>query len=86
MSLLTLGAVLDRIRTETKEKLVKFKFWMVYPSGSFGEVDCLEYKQLTELLLTSVVIEHIWFTDDETVLNVAFVHGGSLVKQLDKEK
>lgn len=86
MSLLTLGAVLDRIRTETKEKLVKFKFWKSYPNGSFGEIDCLEYNQLTELILTSVVVEHIWFTNNDTILNVAFVHGGSLVKQLDKEK
>lgn len=86
MPLLTLNATLDRIKTEIKEKLIKFKFWKIYPSGSFGEIDCLEYNQLTELILTSVVVEHIWFTDDDTTLNIAFVHGGSLVQQLGKEK
>lgn len=85
MPLLTLNAVLERLKSEVKEKLVKFKFWRIYPSGSFGEIDCLEYNQLTELILTSVVVEHFWFTDDDTVLNIAFVHGGSLVKQLDNQ-
>ena len=85
MPLITLNAVLERLKTEVKEKLVKFKFWRIYPSGSFKEVDCLEYNQLTELLLTSVVVEHVWFTDNDTVLNVAFVHGGSLVQQLDNK-